>query len=170
MVAFTSPRRLNHVAYVTRDTPATIAFYEGVLGMPLISCVSADRVPSTGEEGNFLHTFFEMGDGSCVAFFDIEDLPEESVPSSAPRWAPHLALSVNSAEELESARRHLLQHGIDVTGPVDHEGIWNSIYFFDPNGVRLEITFQSRHPAENRDEVGKAVNEWLADHGRSRVS
>jgi catechol-2,3-dioxygenase len=132
--------------------------------------VAADQVPSTGEKGSFLHTFFEMGDGSCIAFFDIEDLPEESMAPSGPRWAPHLALSVNSAEELESARRHLIEHGVDVTGPVDHEGIWNSIYFFDPNGVRLEITFQSRHPAESREDVGKAVTEWLAEHGKSKGS
>jgi glyoxylase I family protein len=169
MITFTSPRRLNHVAYVTRDTNATIAFYEGVLGMPLISYAAESEVPSTGDRVNFLHTFFEMGDGSCIAFFEIEDLPEESATPGGPRWAPHLALSVNSSDELESALRHLKENGVEVIGPVDHDGIWRSIYFFDPNGVRLEITYQSRHPAENREDVGNAVTEWLAAHGTIKV-
>ena len=169
MVAFASPRQLNHVAYVTRDTAATIAFYEGVLGMPLISCVADDKVPSTGESGHFLHTFFEMSDGSCIAFFEIENLPEDSLTSSLPRWAPHLALSVNSPEELDSAQRHLQERGVEVLGPVDHDGIWHSIYFFDPNGVRLELTYQSRHPGENRNAVGKEVGEWLKEHGNTKV-
>lgn len=168
MVVFASPRRLNHVAYVTRDTAATIDFYEGILGMPLISCVAEDKVPSTGEAGHFLHTFFEMGDGSCVAFFEIENLPKDSLTSLLPKWAPHLALSVNSRDELDSALHQLQDHGVDVVGPVDHDGIWHSIYFFDPNGVRLELTYQSRHPGHHRDDVGHKVGEWLKEHGNTK--
>jgi glyoxylase I family protein len=165
MTRFSVPRRLNHVAYVTRDTAATIRFYEDILGMPLVSYAAADKVPSTGDSGHFLHTFFQMGDGSCIAFFEIEGLPAEALESRLPLWARHLALSVDSPEELEDARQHLLSHGVDVLGPVDHEGIWSSLYFFDPNGVRLEITYQGRSLEEQNLNVHEDVARWLAEHG-----
>lgn len=165
---FEMPRRLNHVVYVTRDTKATIEFYRDVMGMRLISCATGDEVPSTMDKVHFLHTFFQMKDGSCIAFFEIEDLPEETAPSVIPKWAPHLALSVDSEAELQDALHHLKACGIDVIGPVDHEeGTWQSLYFFDPNGVRLEITYQSRELTDDdASRASKAVEEWLAEHGK----
>ncbi|MGH9093296.1 MAG: VOC family protein, partial [Acidimicrobiales bacterium] len=81
-------------------------------------------------------------------------------------WARHLAMSVDSEEELLSAMRRLKEHGVEVLGPVDHEGVWSSIYFFDPNGVRLELTYQNR--ALGDDDAAAAhegVEAWLAEHG-----
>ncbi len=131
MTEFTAPRSLNHAAYVTWDTAATIAFYRDVMGMRLISYATAEEVPSTGAKNHFLHTFFEMKDRSCIAFFEIEGLPKEQIETVVP-WARHIALSVDSEEELMSAMRHLKEHDVEVLGPVDHEGIWKSLYFFDP--------------------------------------
>jgi glyoxylase I family protein len=166
MAEFTSPHRLNHAAYVTWDTAATVAFYRDVMGMRLISYATAEEVPSTGEKSHFLHTFFEMKEGSCIAFFEIEGLAQEKVDSPVPKWARHIALSVDSEEELKSAQRHLKEHDIDVTGPVDHEGIWTSLYFFDPNGIRLEITYQNRRfTDEDSAKAYTEVDAWLAEHG-----
>ena len=167
MTVFTSPRRLNHTVYVTRDTAKTVEFYKDVLGMRLVSYAQADEVPSTGEKVPFLHTFFEMADGSCVAFFEIKGLPEEAASSVVPRWARHLAMSVDSEEELLAALDHLKAKGIDVIGPVDHEGIWKSIYFFDPNDIRLELTYQNRKLTDD-DSVAayKGVEAWLTEHGK----
>jgi len=163
------PRRLNHVAYVTRDTASTIRFYRDVLGMRLISYAEGDEVPSTQDATPFLHTFFQMGDGSCIAFFEIEGLPEETAASVIPRWAPHLALSVDGQEELDAAQRRLEGAGVEVRGPVEHEGIWKSIYFFDPNGIRLELTWQSRALTdEDADRAAIEVERWLAEHGAAR--
>lgn len=161
------PRRLNHVAYVTCDTAKTVSFYTELLKMPLVSYARDESVASTGEVSAFLHTFFEMADGSCIAFFEIDGVTTDHHDSPLPLWAPHLAMSVNSREELEEMRRRLLDAGLEVRGVIEHEGIWSSIYFFDPNGVRLEITYQNRQLDDN-DAVAarKAVAEWLVDHAR----
>jgi len=159
------PRRLNHVAYVTRDTAATKRFYTEVLGMRLVSYARDESVGSTGDPTTFLHTFFAMSDGACVAFFEIEGVEQDHHDSPLPRWAPHLALSVGSMGELESMRQRLDDAGVEVKGVVEHEGIWSSIYFFDPNGVRLELTYQNRELTdEDAAAADKAVNEWLTEH------
>lgn len=166
MTGFTRPRSLNHVAYVTRDTAATKRFYTELLGMRLVSYAMDSSVGSTGEPTTFLHTFFEMEDGSCIAFFEIEGLDSDHHESPLPRWAPHLALSLGSLEEVETARDRLVAAGVEVKGIVDHEGIWSSIYFFDPNGVRLELTYQNR-PLNDDDAAAaeKAVRAWQDEHG-----
>jgi catechol 2,3-dioxygenase-like lactoylglutathione lyase family enzyme len=166
MTGFARPRGLNHVAYVTRDTAATKRFYTEVLGMRLVSYAMDDSVGSTGEPSAFLHTFFEMADGSCIAFFEIEGNDTDHHESPLPRWAPHLALSVDSRAEVEAARDRLVAAGVEVRGVVEHEGIWSSIYFFDPNGVRLELTYQNR-PLNDDDaaEAEKAVTAWQEEHG-----
>ena len=159
------PRRLNHVAYVTRDTAATKRFYTEVLDMRLVSYARDESVGSTGDPTTFLHTFFAMSDGACVAFFEIEGVEQDHHDSPLPRWAPHLALSVGSMGELESMRQRLDDAGVEVKGVVEHEGIWSSIYFFDPNGVRLELTYQNRELTdEDAAAADKAVNEWLTEH------
>ncbi|MFT4286016.1 VOC family protein [Nocardioides sp.] len=158
------PRSLNHVAYVTRDTAATRAFYTEVLGLKLVGYAREEAVGSTGEPMAFLHTFFSLGDGSCIAFFEIEGVDIDHHESALPRWAPHLALSLPSRAELVTAKERLEAAGVEVVGIVEHEGIWSSIYFFDPNGVRLELTFQNR--ALNDDDAAaadRAVDQWLQE-------
>ncbi|TDD33340.1 VOC family protein [Actinomadura sp. KC06] len=166
MTGFARPRGLNHVAYVTRDTAATKRFYTELLGLRLVGYAMDDSVGSTGEPTTFLHTFFEMGDGSCLAFFEIEGVDVDHHESPLPRWAPHIALSLDSLDEVEAARDRLTAAGIEVKGVVDHEGIWSSIYFFDPNGVRLELTYQNR-PLNDDDAAAaeKAVKAWQDEHG-----
>lgn len=164
------PKGLNHVAYVTKDTAATTRFYTEVLGMKLVGHAIDDSVGSTGEKSRFLHTFFEMGDGSCIAFFEIEGQQHDHHDTPLPRWAAHLALSVDSMEELRAAHQRLLDEGVEVRGVIDHEGVWNSIYFFDPNGVRLELTYQSR-PLTDEDAAAAqtAVVQWVAEHATATV-
>ena len=171
MSEFQRPAGLNHVAYVTRDTGLTRKFYTEVLGMNLVGSAMDEKVGSTGDSGRFLHTFFQLGDGSCVAFFEIEGVEHDHHESALPRWAPHLALSVNSREELDSAHKRLADAGVEVVGVVEHEGIWSSIYFFDPNGVRLELTHQGRALSED-DAVHAAssVDAWIAEHPELEVA
>jgi catechol 2,3-dioxygenase-like lactoylglutathione lyase family enzyme len=159
------PKGLNHVAYVTKDTAATTRFYTEVLGMKLVGHAIDDSVGSTGEKSRFLHTFFEMADGSCIAFFEIEGQQHDHHDTPLPRWAAHLALSLDSMDELTAAHRRLLDEGLEVRGVIDHEGTWNSIYFFDPNGVRLELTYQSR-PLNDEDAAAAqaAVAQWVGEH------
>jgi len=140
MTSFVPIRGLHHFAYRCRDAEETRRFYEDILGLPLTHLVRAETIPSTGEHCPYVHLFFEMTDGSNVAFFDLGDNQAADPSPNTPRWANHLALRVDSVQAVEEARARLLAAGVEVLGPVDHEGFVQSIYFFDPNGVRLELT------------------------------
>ncbi len=150
--------RLNHVAYPTFDTAATIRFYTEVMGFRLVDAVR-DRIG----RHQFLHTFFAMGSGEIIAFFDVRDL-EKPARDGVPHWVRHLALSVESAEALAGWKTRLASLGIDVSGPIEHDGIWSSIYFSDPNGVTLELTYQ--HRPLNEDDAERALSlvaAWSAE-------
>jgi catechol 2,3-dioxygenase-like lactoylglutathione lyase family enzyme len=132
---------LHHWAYRCRDAEETRHFYEDILGLPLAHVIKADNVPSTGQYCPYVHIFFKMGDGSYMAFFDLgDDLASDPSPNT-PTWVNHIALRMNSLEEIERAKARLEAHGVQVVGITDHKFI-KSIYFFDPNGYRLELTHE----------------------------
>ncbi|MBN9041423.1 MAG: hypothetical protein BGP05_02240 [Rhizobiales bacterium 62-47] len=130
---------LHHVAYRCKNAEETRRFYEDILKLPLVAVVHHDHVPSTGEYSPYFHLFFEMADGSCIAFFDLYD-GNATVPDPAtPAWVNHLALQVADEAALLDAKQRLEKAGVSVIGPAVHEAI-KSIYFFDPNGIRIELT------------------------------
>lgn len=168
---------LSHVAYMTQDTAATVAFYTDVLGMELVNAVLDDSIPSTGDPIPYFHSFFRMNDGSTVAFFEAPELPP---PAAAPHPAydvfQHLALQVDSPADVDRWHAWLVDRGVDVLGPVDHKIIY-SIYFHDPNGLRLEITAVLDPTWNDRGEQAHAsLAEWnqakvsAAESGRDMVS
>jgi catechol 2,3-dioxygenase-like lactoylglutathione lyase family enzyme len=138
--SFVPVNGLHHIAYRCRDAEETRHFYEDLLGLPLMHIVRAETVPSTGEHCPYVHLFFEMTDGSCVAFFDLGDNKAVEPWPDTPRWVNHLALRVESEARVDEAKRRLEQAGVEVIGPILHGGFVRSIYFFDPNGIRLELT------------------------------
>lgn len=135
-----TPTMLNHAAWVTHDVAATYDFYTRIMGMEIASTVIDDQVPSTGDAFPYFHIFFKMKDGSTFAFFESPGLPAPA-KSTHPAYDifNHIALEVASPEDVHKWYEWLVANGIDVVGPTDH-GIILSVYFFDPNGVRLEIT------------------------------
>jgi len=141
----TAPRAvlgLHHFAWRCRDAEQTRVFYEDLLGLPLVHVIRKDHVPSTGEFCPYVHLFFRMADGSHIAFFDLGDgLAAEPSPNT-PVWVNHIALRVASRDDLQAMQARLRGHGVDVIGIVDHDGYIHSIYFFDPNGLRLELTVE----------------------------
>ncbi len=138
---------LHHAAWRCRDAEETRAFYEDLLGLPLAHVIKADHVPSTGEYCPYVHIFFELADGSFVAFFDLGD-DEASVPSpNTPAWVQHISFEVPSEAELLAAKARLQEAGVEVLGVTDHHFI-QSIYFFDPNGIRLELSWKCDAPGE----------------------
>lgn len=158
----------NHVAMPTNDTAATYRFYTEVLGFRLLSAVREEHVPSTGEQTPFLHTFFGLEDGSCMAFFEVDGQSYAGRDDGVPSWIRHFAMNVDSAAELLAWKERLESHGVEVRGVVDHEGIWQSLYFFDPNGLRLEFTWQARELTEDDRLHGESlVQEWIAEHARA---
>lgn len=138
---------LHHWAWRCRDAEETRHFYEDILGLRLVHFIRADTVPSTGEHCPYTHLFFELGDGSSVAFFDLGDDTAAEPSPNTPAWVNHLALKLESIECLEQMKLHLETHGINVLGVTDH-GFVKSIYFFDPNGVRIEFTADSASAGE----------------------
>lgn len=157
-------QKLFHFAYPCRDGEETRHFYEDILGLPLVNCMTADVVPSTGEEKPYVHIFFEMEDGSYIAFFDLGE-NELPLPSpNTPSWVEHLALEVASPEEVTAMRDRLESMGVETIGVVDH-GFIKSVYFFDPNGLRLEVTARTEEPGYQERAAASAhaaLREWTA--------
>ena len=138
---------LHHFAWRCRNAEETRRFYEDLLGLPLVHVIRADHVPSTGEYCPYVHIFFRLGDGSHIAFFDLGDGTAAAPSPNTPAWVNHIALRVDSLDALHAARERLLAAGVEVLGPTDHH-IIQSIYFFDPNGLRLELTVPTVPEAE----------------------
>lgn len=169
---FVAVRGLHHFAYRCRDAEETRHFYEDLLGLPLAHIIQEDVVPSTGEFCPYVHIFFEMADGSFVAFFDLgDDLASEPSPNT-PSWVNHLALRVDSLQKVQQAKARLEAAGVDVVGVTDH-GFINSIYFFDPNGIRLELTAQLRETPHDPAALRQArarLDDWTARKQALRAS
>jgi len=138
-------KSLHHVAYRCNDAKETTEFYTNVLDMPYVAAVSETNVPSTGETSPYMHIFFGMADGSLVAFFEVPQSPPMQKDQNTPEWVQHLAMNVDSMEELLAAKEKLEANGVEVIGPTDHTFV-QSIYFFDPNGHRLELAYNSARP------------------------
>lgn len=162
---------LHHFAWRCRNAEETRHFYEDILGLPLVHLIRLDRVPSTGEFCPYVHLFFEMADGSNIAFFDLGDDTAAEPSPNTPPWVNHIALRLGTLDELETMKRRLVDHGIDVLGITDHHFV-RSIYFFDPNGFRLELTVPVA-PAEAlasyKHEAPAALRAWNAER-RAAVS
>ena len=159
-------KQLHHVAYRCKDAKQTVDFYAGVLGLEYSMALAEDRVPSTGEEAPYMHIFFRMDDGSFVAFFEIPESPPMGRDENTPQWVQHLAMRVPDERTLMAYKAKLEAHGLDVLGPTDH-AICKSIYFFDPNGHRLELTVDTMTP-EMRRQLLDVRDEMLADWTRTK--
>ncbi|HOZ64288.1 MAG TPA: VOC family protein [Burkholderiaceae bacterium] len=157
-------QQLHHYAYRAKDAEETRHFYEDILGLPMYHIIQSDYVPSTGEYCPYTHFFFRLQDGSFIAFFDLGD-DEAALPSpNTPAWVNHVAFRVNTIAELEAMKTRLLAHGVKVLGVTDHH-IFKSIYFFDPNGVRLELSAQVADEFQMLQESKTAharLAEWTA--------
>ena len=157
---------LNHFAWRCRDAEETRHFYEDILGLPLVHTIALDHVPSTGEYSPYMHLFFRMTDGSCIAFFDLGDGGTYKPDPGTPLWVNHFAMEVADYDDVLAFAKRLKDHGIEHIGPTDH-GFIRSIYFFDPNNLRLEITCSMATETESaayEDRAHAHLQQWLADH------
>lgn len=128
-------RKLHHNAYRCRDSEATRKFYEDFLGMRLAETLEIKETKS-GRKTSTLHTFYELDDGSYLAFFEAPDMPFEFKDQHD--FDLHIALEVPAADLagwLEKGK----QAGIETRGIADH-GFIDSVYFRDPNGYVIELT------------------------------
>ena len=156
---------INHVALVARDMAETTEFYENVLDMPLVMAIP---IPGGGQ-----HFFFDCGNGDTVAFFWFKDAPpvapgiasqhrdvRKNGAATAHGSMNHLAFSI-APENFDRYLERLHERGIE-TSIINHndpphealidytETTWiRSMYFFDPNGIKLEFAATLREFNEN---------------------
>ena len=138
----------------------------------LIAVVRADSVPSTGEKCPYVHLFFRMKDGSFVAFFDLGDGNATAPDPATPGWVNHISLEVASMDELALAKQRLIDAKVEVLGIIDHYWL-QSIYFHDPNGLRMELSYRSKG-ADFLDACEKEAHgelaRWTADKRAGRIT
>lgn len=156
-----TPLMLNHAAWVTHNVAETADFYMRIMGMELASVVVDDQVPSTGDAFPYFHIFFRMADGSTIAFFEAPGLPERP-PAAHPAYDvfDHFAMAARDHAEVDRWHAWLVENDIAVVGPTDHDGMIYSIYFHDPNGMRLEITTPTDPDWNRHSEAGADSLRW----------
>lgn len=155
-------QRIHHVAYRCKDARQTVNWYRDHLGMEFVLAIAEDQVPSTKAPDPYMHVFMDAGGGNILAFFELPHAAEMGRDENTPAWVQHLALKVDSVAELESTKARLEAAGVEVVGITDHT-IFKSIYFFDPNGHRIELAADTATPEMQRrlDEVKWAMlDEW----------
>ena len=172
-------QRLHHIAYRCRDAQRTVDFYTKVIGLKYAAGLlppesrSAPSWPLNepgqpprkvlGAPADSIHIFFELGDGSYLAFFDVASAPEEA-EDITPWWVKHVAFETDSMAKLLAAKARLEAHGVQVLGPKDHD-LCQSIYFMDPDGHRLEIAVRTETASTWKDLAAEApakLSEWNA--------
>lgn len=145
---------VHHLVLNTDDIKKTIDFYTGVLGMPLIHAM---KVPAGINRGNpqferLRHYFFDMGNDSSLAFFELPKGAKDTIDRDGVAAMQHCSLSIKPSQADDLCRR-LDAAGVARLGPMEAApGVW-SIYFYDPNGIRLEASFQPGQ-GENQQVLG----------------
>lgn len=147
-------KKLHHSAYRCRDSEETRRFYEEFLGLRLAGTLWINETKS-GRGTDTLHTFYELGDGSYLAFFEAPDMPFDF--KAQHDYDLHIALEVDPGFQMRMFEKGKAS-GIETRGVADH-GFIHSIYFRDPNGYVIELA--ARQPGHDR-EMDPAVNDARA--------
>jgi catechol 2,3-dioxygenase-like lactoylglutathione lyase family enzyme len=159
-------QRLHHSAIVVADQEVTRRFYEDLIGLPLVAtwCEAAEI---GGKDRVYCHTFYELADGSALAFFQFADpTGYDDLASNVVGSLNHIALSVTAQNQravIERLEREGVAHRV-----VDH-GYCKSLYVTDPDGSTLELTVDPPNAADiaakRRADAHSELARWLAgDH------
>jgi catechol 2,3-dioxygenase-like lactoylglutathione lyase family enzyme len=149
-------RKLHHNAYRCRDSEQTRQFYEDFLGLPLVEAFEI-RQTKTGRETRVLHSFYQLDDGSCLAFFEAPDMPFEFKDQHD--FDLHIALEVDPPA-LHQMLAKGREQGIETRGISDH-GFIDSIYFRDPNGYVIELCAKRENHDDAMDPAKNGAREKL---------
>ena len=154
-------KKLHHNAYRCRDSEQTRQFYEDFLGLRLAGTLEIKESKS-GRKTDTLHTFYELDDGSYLAFFEAPDMAFEF--KNQHDYDLHIALEV-AEPVLEQMMAKGKAAGIEVRGISDH-GFIRSIYFRDPNGYVIELTAKTAGHARDMDPATNGarakLDQWSA--------
>jgi lactoylglutathione lyase len=138
-------QKIHHVAYRCKDAKETVLWYQKYLNMDFVLAIAENEVPSTKDPDPYMHIFLNAGGGNILAFFELPNSPEMGRDKNTPTWCQHLALQIDSFDEMMGIKEKMEADGIEVIGPTDHT-LFQSIYFYDPNGHRLELAVNTDTP------------------------
>lgn len=158
---------LHHNAYRCRDSEETRRFYEEFLGLPLVNAFEITET-KTSRKTSVLHSFYQMGDGSFLAFFEAPGQPFEFKDQDD--FDLHIALEVDK-ETLHSMLARGRDEGMETRGIADH-GFIHSIYFRDPNGYVIELTARTGDelPLDEAKRVARqALDDWQASKQSAKM-
>jgi catechol 2,3-dioxygenase-like lactoylglutathione lyase family enzyme len=160
---------VHHTAFRCRDAEETRAFYEDLLGLPLKAALVFETEPGSGKPAPYMHLFFALKDGNFVAFFDEPGRADESKFKMKHGFDLHFALEAESMDELAAYKAKLDAANVPAFGPIDHH-FCHSIYFYDPNGLNVEITVRDpKHDAIMAEEAAGArevIANWSSRKAR----
>ncbi len=156
--------KLHHAAYRCKNSSQTRGFYEDFLGLPLAGVLEINET-KTGRPTSVLHTFYQMADGGCLAFFEAPDMPFEFKEQHD--FDLHIALEV-TPEHLQEMMDKSARLGHAMRGPSDH-GFIESIYFRDPSGYVIELTAKKPQHDQHLDASQAALHRqrmeaWVDRH------
>ena len=154
---------VHHAAYRCRDAEQTRWFYEDILGLPLAAAMVFDEIPGSREKTEYMHLFFELGDGNYIAFFDEPSTATEEHFFKKESFDVHIAFEASSREEMLAFQAKINAAGKGCLGPVNHDFV-ESVYMYDPNGIQVEITCKTpdhdRIMAEDAAVAHNQIREW----------
>jgi len=154
-------KQFHHHAFRTADMESTRAFYEDVLGCPLIGTFVETTDPVTEEPSNYIHCFFEFADGTALAFFQFQEglyKPSEIQGDQDP-FDHHIALEVESKDAVMAYRDKLA--AADYPHMLIDHGYCYSIYLHDPNGMQVELTTKVPETVEIMEKHARTAHEDL---------
>ena len=158
---------IHHVAYRCKDAKETVEWYTSNLNMEYMLAFAEDHVPSTHEPDPYMHVFIDAGGGNVLAFFELPTKPAMGRDPNTPPWVQHLAFKVKDRDTLIAFKDQLEANGIDVLGVTDHS-IFHSIYFFDPNGHRVELACDDPEEEAMKRKLDEVKWEMLEEWARTK--
>ena len=169
------PSRLHHTAYVSNDLEATRAFYEDIIGLPLVA-TWCEKDELFGKQRTYCHCFFALADGGALAFFQFADAEDQKEFGPDIPFSPfhHIALNVDTETQAEIEVR-IAKAGIEApkTFVLEH-GYCRSVYVQDPNGMIVEVCCDAPDAdainAQRLTDAHSELKRWLAgDHRNNNM-
>src|SRR5438094_729943 len=159
-------RGVHHLALNTDDMKMTLDFYLRVLGMPLVHALKVPPGLGTGPGNrgnppfeNIRHYFLDAGGDSLLAFFEIPKGAKPRGDRDAIGTMQHVSFAV-SEQKFNDVLNRIRKAHIEYLGPVNVGCETYSIYFLDPNGIRLEFSHQ-------KESEPRVVERWRQTRGEA---
>lgn len=159
--------KIHHVAYRCHDAKETVEWYVTNLKMDFLLAIAEDQVPSTKEPDPYMHVFLDAGHGNVLAFFELPTKPAMGRDENTPEWVQHIAFKVKDMDTLLEYKAHLENNNIEVLGVTDHS-VFHSIYFFDPNGHRLELAAPDQAEQAKLDRLDSVKWDMLEEWSKTK--